>query len=303
LSLAVFLLLAGFNGWMLRDALVNGPLWSDDYGLSGMQYGARQIYPAIGDYLQQNPGTQLIFSPSWANGADTLTRFFYDDPAPFSMGSIDGYFNQKLPLDDHTVFVMIPEELRRVEESGKFTDLRIDRTLPYPNGQPGFYFVRLRYVDNIDEILAEEQAARQVLQESDQVVAGVRARVSYSYLDMGDIHHIFDGDDNTLMRTMEANPLQVRIVYPQPQLLSGLKVRIGGTPTQVAVQLQDEAGNTLLGQVQYAPENPDPRTLTFNFDQVLAVQRILVDVTSVYEKEPAHVHLWEITPLTPEQVK
>lgn len=297
LPVALFLALAGFNFWMLGDALINGPRWFDDYGLGGMQYGARQIYPAIDDYLEQNPGVQLILSPSWANGADTLTRFFYDDPPPFSMGSIDGYFNQKLPLGDNTVFVMIPEELERVTQSGKFTDVRIEGAVPYPNGQPGFFFVRLRYVDNIDEILAQEQAERRVLQVSEQRVGDAPARVSYPYLDMGEIKHIFDGDPNTLVRTMEANPLQVRIDYVRPQLLSGLQVRIGGVPTEVAVQLQDENGNVLLGIAHYAAESPNPRTLEIDFGRALAARRILIDITSVYEREPAHVHLWEVTPL------
>jgi hypothetical protein len=43
--------LAGYNVFMLRDALVNGPTWFKDYGLGGMQYGADQIFGEIKNYF------------------------------------------------------------------------------------------------------------------------------------------------------------------------------------------------------------------------------------------------------------
>ena len=41
--------------------------------------------------------------------------------------------------------------------------------------------------------------------------------VKYSYLDMGPIENIFDGHQDTLIRTMEANPLVVEITPPQAE--------------------------------------------------------------------------------------
>ena len=66
---------------------------------------------------------------------------------------------------ENIVFVMIPDEYRQVVESDKFTGIKVIQVLPYPNGEPGFYFVRMQYADNFDDLLAEEKAARRMLQE------------------------------------------------------------------------------------------------------------------------------------------
>jgi hypothetical protein len=54
-GIGLFALLTLVNFAMLRDALVNAPTWYQDYGLGGMQYGARQLFPYIQDYLEANP--------------------------------------------------------------------------------------------------------------------------------------------------------------------------------------------------------------------------------------------------------
>ena len=51
LAVILFGVLAGYNVFMLRDALVNGPTWFKDYGLGGMQYGADQIFGEIKNYF------------------------------------------------------------------------------------------------------------------------------------------------------------------------------------------------------------------------------------------------------------
>lgn len=75
-SIALGAALALANIFMLRDALVNGPTWYQDYTLAGMQYGARQLFGAVKDYIAQHPDAQLIVSPSWTNGADAVAEFF-----------------------------------------------------------------------------------------------------------------------------------------------------------------------------------------------------------------------------------
>ena len=290
----VWLLLAAANLGMLTDALRNGPLWYRDYGLEGMQYGAPQIFQQIDEYLAENPGTQLMLSPSWANGTHVLMQFFSADPAPYELGSIVGYFNEHRPLDEQMVFVMIPEELEDVRASGKFTNLHIDQVLDYPDGRPGFYFVRLRYVDEIDAILAEEKAARQVLQSSLVTILGSEARVEYSALDMGRIEDLFDGDPGSITRGMEANPLRVEIYFDRPKTISSLTLRVGGVATRVIARLYDAEGHDPLTLDKTVNENPLPRDVGLSLDQPMEVLRVEIEVLSVNDGEPAHVHLWEI---------
>lgn len=291
----LFAVMVGFNGWMLNDALVNAPLWYTNYGLYGMQWGARQVFGEIRSILREKPQTRIILSPSWANGTDTIARFFFDDPLPFTIGSIEGYFVEKKELDEKTLFIMIPEEYEKVLKSQKFADVRVERILPYPNGQPGFYFVRLRYADNIDEILEAEREARRALREAQVMIDGETAQVRYSYLDAGAIEMVFDGDLNTLMRTMEANPLQVQITFKHERTVRGMTAKIGGEPTRLVVELRDAAGKTLFKTEQEAPANPTPRLLTLEFGEVSGVVQVWLDVFNLNEPAPTHVHLWEFS--------
>lgn len=293
LPLIFFLLLIGINVFITWDALTNGSFWHDDYGLGGMQWGGKQLFDEVKAVLQQDPGVKMIVSPSWANGTDTIARFFFTDPLPFRMASIEGYFNERQPLDEDTLFVMIPEEYGRMLVSGKFTDIHIEKIINYPNGEPGFYFIRLRYVDQIDQILAAEREERRLLQQADLTVEGEVWRLRYSYLDMGSIADAFDGDPETLIRTMEANPLVVEIDYPAARPITGLDVRVGGTPTAVKVILRDEE-DLDHSFSQEVGESPTPRSILFDLPQALTCTQMRVEVWSTRDQEPAHVHLWEI---------
>ncbi|MBP8857520.1 MAG: glycosyltransferase family 39 protein [Anaerolineaceae bacterium] len=294
-SLGVFGLLAGINIFLCVQALTVGALWSQDYGLGGMQYGARQLTAAINKYLDENPGTPILVSPSWANGTDTTMRFFYQDGLPFGMGSVEGYFNERRDDIENTVFVMIPDEYRQVVESDKFTGIQVIQVLPYPNGEPGFYFVRMRYADNFDDILVEEKAARQVLQEEVLEVQGMETWVSYSYLDMGSISYLFDGDDLSLVRSLEANPLQVNLEWDTPRQIERILMRIGGATTTLSLEGFNASGDSILDQTYEIAQDPNPRTITVELPGRLSLNRLEIDVKNTYDSEPSHVHLWEIT--------
>ena len=294
LAVLTFALLAGVNVYMLRDALVNGPLWFRDYGLGGMQYGAKQLTEAIDEYQNQNPGARLMVSPSWANGTDTILRFFYPEDLPYQMGSIEGYLYEIQPLDEQTVFVMIPQEFKMVNANPKFTDVRVEKTVPTPDGQTGFYFVRLRYADNIAEILESERQARQALRESEIRQGNLILPVRYSYLDMGEIAQLFDGDENSLVRTLEANPLRLHITMNEQIRISGVEARIGGTATEVTATLVDAAGQVLAQEQISAADDPNPRWVSLHFNQAYTPAALWLDIRSLNDGEPAHVHLWEV---------
>lgn len=293
LVIPLFLFLALFNFRMLQDALLNGPRWHTDYGLGGMQYGARQVFGEIDRRLRETPDEKIILSPAWANGTDIVARFFYPDPLPFEIGSIDGYFYERRPLDDNTLFIMISEEYQRAQESGKFTDIRVEQTMLTPNNQPGFYFVRLRYVDDIGAILAAERRQRRVLQEKEIILDGQPAHVRYSYLDMGEIENIFDGDPYSLVRTLEANPLQVIITFNGTRQVQMVSLRIGGAATQARVEAIDAEGNTLAARQQEVEQQPNPRELELSFDRPVEAGGLRLEIKNIHDREPAHVHLWE----------
>lgn len=294
LVLGTFILLAGGHAWLLRTALVDGPLWDTDYGLNGMQYGARQVFSAIDNILKYDPQTRIVLSPTWANGTDIVARFFFE-PTPFELGSIDGYLLEHKDVSDDTLFIMTPDEYQKTLETNKFTDVRVEKTLPAPNGQPAFYFIRLRYVDNIDALLEEERAARRILQETSVYLGSTPVTVRHSYLDMGEAALLFDGNNDSLIRTLEANPLRLEIVLPDERFISSVILRIGGTHTTAHLELFDAQGKQLQILQRVALEEPQPHDLKFVLNKPVKVKELKIDVSNTYDLEPAHVHLWEVT--------
>ncbi len=291
----VFAVLSFFNGYILHDALINGPVWYTEYGLFGLQYSPTVVFPAVRDSLAQNPGTKLYLSPNWANGTDILARYFFDDPLPFEFGSIDSFIMDERPLSQQDLLVMTPEEHTQMLESGKFRNIHYEKILPYPNGKPGFYFTRLEYIENIHEIFEEElKARRQLIQSALVLQDGSAAEVEYSPLDMGKITHVFDGDDFTLGRTWESNPFVIKLTLENPHPTAAIKLRVGGEATHVRLMLKIEGQDEALLLQQEYPETPQPRTVMLTLPQPESVLSAEITVKNIDNDERAHVHLWEV---------
>ena len=306
LTLGTWVLLAGMSFYLVGDALINGSTWSTDYGLGGLQYGARQVFGEVQTYTREHPDVPVVISPAWANGTDVVFRFFIPDPrsvevlgqvrdpAPVKLAGIDSWLVEKHPLDDRMLFILPPEEFERAQTSLKFSQIQVDRILAYPDGKPGFYFVHLRYVENIDQIMQVELEDRRALITGETIISGQSLPVQVSRLDMGEIKHIFDGDLKTFMRTMEANPLLVRIQFPVPKAVHGLVLQIGGTASTLAVVAQ-VAGETSprLWNLQ-VDESPLPRPLEVDFGEALDITSVEIRLSNTHDPEPGHVHLWEL---------
>lgn len=295
LTIAVFGVLAGSSLFQLDDALTNGPTWFNDYGLGGMQYGARQIFPAVQEAAAANPERRYLLSPSWTNGTEEVVRFFTGNDRKFDLGSVSGYLLDEYDDLEQTTFVMIPEELRMAAASGKFTGMTLERVLLYPDGKPGFYFIRMHYSDSFHTMLESEIQNRKSLQEDTVTWDGQPALVRFSALDMGQIADALDGNPKSIMRTLEANPLRLDIQPEQPRTASTVRVRVGGNPTQVTLRLYPTGGGNPLYYRQLVEETTEPRFLRFNLGRQVEFQRLVVEVLSTGIGEPAHVHLWEVS--------
>ncbi|HET9906148.1 MAG TPA: hypothetical protein VFQ23_05895, partial [Anaerolineales bacterium] len=298
LALSVFVILAGVNIRMLSDALRNGPLWFNDYGLGGMQYGAFQIFDIIEEYLSEHPDTKIIFSPDWANGADTVARYFLDDYSSIQMGSIQGHVIQKLPLDSTTLFIMTPYEYADIKDNPKFTDVDVETIVPYPDGSPGFYFVRLRYVDNVEEVFAAEKAVREELRESTLLIDGQQVKLRYSYLDADfqdkSMALVFDNDPFTVAKTFETNPFVIEMTFPKARMLNGFSIIIGSASVQITLKCYattDAEPITYTFEGQGTNQQPE---LSFDFSKPTKAQVLRVEVLDPHAHDQAKVHIWEL---------
>ncbi len=283
---------------LLQNALANGPLWFTDYGLYGMQYGARQLFEeAIPPILANEPQTQVLVSSAWANGADEFLRFFFSeaDQQRIRMGGVDSYLFSQQPLDDHLLFVMTPSEYEKARRSPKFKSVTVERTIPYPNGNPGFYFARLAYADNVAAIFAAEKEARRALLTTDMDLWGQKVTLRYSQTDMGQPGYVFDGDHFTLMRGLEANPFILDMAFSEPRPVTGLAGDFGLFDMLLTVRLYSGAGSEpTVYELKRPNDSKDP-----NFSMSFAnppekVTRVRLEIKNYSAGENANIHLMEL---------
>lgn len=298
IALTAFVVLASANVYMLNDALKNGALWFRDYGLGGMQYGAFQIFDIVDEYVKDNPDAKIIFSPDWANGADVVARFFLDNFSSIQMGSVRGHITHILPLDNRTLFIMTPQEYDIIKESPKFADIDVETIVPYPDGNPGFYFVHLRYVDNIDEIFAAEKAVRLALQESTLTIDGQEVNLRYSYLDSEFqdkwIALVFDNDPFTVAKTLETNPFVLEMTFPTRRTVKGFSIIIGSAKVQITLKCFSKPG---AQPIIYTFEGQGTRNkpeLSFDLPAQTELQVLQVETLDLLSSEQAKVHIWEL---------
>ena len=294
LALVVFAGLSLANLAMLTDALTDGPTWFQNYGLEGMQYGGQQLFAAVQETLAQNPQAELVVTPSWANGTEAIARFFLPDSLPARLDSIDTYLIRRGVIRPETIFVMTADEYIRAQESGKFTDLQALRVVPYPNGQPGFIFASLRYVDNIDALFMTEYAERRKLQEGQVIIDGQQAAVRYSLLDMGRIQDLWDGSPRSVARTFEANPFVIELTFEQPRSLSGLDLVIGDTEANLQLELYPAQGGDPLKLEFGLAGSVETPAASVDFGQTVVASGLRLVYNDLRQAEPAHVHLWEL---------
>ena len=268
-ALAAFGLLALVGGGMLQQAVVRGPTWYSDYGLGGMQYGAREVFEEASVFLTQRPESQVWIFPTWLNGSDVLRRFFAPGETRIHLLSLESFLAERFDSMERAILVLSREDFRRVIETGKFSEVRIDRILPLPDGRPGFYFVRMGYSVEADVIFAAENEARRQMVEEEAVVGGRTVLVRHTPFDMGGIGDLFDGDPETLVRTAAINPAVIEVDFGEAVSITavtittsrmevGLRIRTFGPPTAQSEPVETTFSAQLQGPTLNVVLDPPP---------------------------------------------
>jgi hypothetical protein len=249
------LILANF--FMLHDVLTNGPTWYDNYGLTGLQYGGPQVFTAIRDYLEREPGTEVWLFPSWLNGSEMLKRYFLPDDPRVQLLDFDGFLASKFDLTDQTLLVMDHANYQRLIDSGKFAGAQIERTISLPNGLPGYHLLTARYSPDIDRLLQQEH---QALEQAEVVVNGETWQVSHTALQNGIIQNLFDRNPDTSMTTRGNNLAIIDITLPEPRSIAGLTLASDNRELQLAIEVYADraaqAGRYESTFTQLQPDQP-----------------------------------------------
>ena len=288
LAVGVFVLLGVANFGMLQDALVNGPTWYTNYGLYGMQYGAQEIFAEIRAYLRQSPDTRVRLSPAWANGTDYLLRFFMNDDPRVRLDSVESYLYRRQPLSDDMLFIMTPDEYRKAQASPKLTDVRLERTLPYPDGQDGFFFTHFRYSSAADALFVRPELVTASI-----TLDGQAVQVHHSSFEAGRLQDMFDRDPLTLVRMEEANPAIIELAFPMPRAVRGVLVTVGSMDVGLTAFLYaDENGDPVIYSRNYTGLPPDPTVkLDWELSQVIKMR---LEIQALGRSGKVKIHIREI---------
>jgi hypothetical protein len=294
-ALAIGLSVPSFT--MLRDALANGPTWFTDYTLYGMQYGSRQVFgELVPSLLKDFPFLRVGVSPNWANSTETFIPFFVPKELQprVRMQWIGEFVSKRQPETSGTILVMPADEYATARSSSKFKEVKVERVIPYPDGKPGFYAVRLRYADDVDRILAEELEARTRPVTEEVVVGGETITVTHSQFDGGALQSLFDDDPSSLARGLEANPLVLDFAFKAPRSVGGLSVTTGSMNMTLTVELsrEGEPGPRVFAQT-FRDLPPDP-TVTMNLGAGPAVKRLKLSILQLGVAGPTNIHVREV---------
>jgi 4-amino-4-deoxy-L-arabinose transferase-like glycosyltransferase len=294
-SVSIFVLLTAVQLWMLLDALANGATWYRDYGLNGMQYGARQVFGEVGRYLRQDPQSHMVVSPVWANGTDELQRFFLPDEPRVALHDLRWYAEQKRVLAEDTVLILTRDEFGRIVSDPKFVLTRTESVLRYPDGSEAFYFVRFRYAADFEARRSAEREKRHALVREEVLLQGETVEVAHSHLDTGRVALLFDGDAKTLVRTAEVNPAVVQITFSALRELDGITVTTGAMDLCLTARLYGkERGRPSVYAAEFVGLPGEP-TVHLPFDPpVTGVKRIRIEIQNIRSGDRDNVHVREI---------
>lgn len=299
LSLGLFAVLTFGSLRLTWDAVMNGPTWYTNYGLYGMQYGARQVFgEVIPRLLRQDPNVQVAVSPTWANSTDYFKFFFIprEDLGRVQLQSLDYFLYERRNLDANTVLVLPPEEYARALNEPKLADIHVEAVVVYPDGAPGLRFIRLRYSDQAEAIFAQEREERRQPVEATQLIDGQEVTIIHSRLEGGQLSDLFDGDAFTLARGLEANPLVFQFRFPEPRRIPQVTLTLG-TMIDFEVILraygpQDETPFTYRQRFFNLPADP---TITLPLEGApLVIARLELEIHDYLSGETASIHVREI---------
>lgn len=297
LFVALAVALAAASARIAAISLTEGPMWSRDYGLYGMQYGAAQVMKAAREELLRSPSTHVFLSSTWANNPEAFIDFFLAGPerARAQMGDAQTYLFSRAPLTSDDLFIMTPDQFEAVSKSNKLVIEKLVRTVPWPDGRPGFFFVRMRYSAEADREFAEERAARRRLIEETAVLDGKTVRVRHSMADMGSAGDLFDRRPETLMRGLEANPFILEVLFPEPREISRVRVTLGSMEViRLRVRVTPTAGSERSYEQTYRNMPGDPTIELALPGGPVHTKALHIEIEEVDARD-THIHVRELS--------
>lgn len=290
-----FIILVVFNIYMTWDALTNGPAWSSDYSLHGMQWGATQVFEDVKEFRSENPKVRIDLTPNWANNFNELERFFLGDEDQLytTRNSLDGYRTERRGLTKDTLVLMTSNEYRNLLEDPLFTDINIVQTIMAPDMSIAFYWVTMRYSDEAERLFNEIEEQRRRPMPDTLLIDGEEVTATHSYLDMGSFQDIMDNNLDSVIRSGGSNPLEITFDFDEPKAMNSIAFLIGSGSSQLQLTAVGEDGTVFEFDQSYEHVQA-LRWAYVEFDNEFVVDTLAIKLWNSDDGEPSNVHLWEM---------
>jgi hypothetical protein len=111
---------------------------------------------------------------------------------------------------------------------------------------------------------------------------------------MGEISHMFDGNRDTLGRTLEANPTVIELTFPKPRTIKGVAIIIGSAELEIKALAYPDQASPPIKAMQVLKGTVEQPEVSLDFGQAVLAQKLRLEIRDLYQTEPAHIHIWEI---------
>lgn len=280
---------------LTRDVLTQSPQWIQDFGIDGIQWGAKQVFTKALELHELYPESHIRISGGWTWQADTLKLFFIPDEYPVETGNADLFLDQYKPEISDYFFILNPEDFQKTTSNPVIGSYQLLEIIPYPDGNPGFYVTKLAYAPDAQKIMADRLVEVTRLFEENAYWLGQQVVIRHTRLQEGDFEKITDGDPGTFLKTDEVNPLIIEVDFSQPVLMGGINAVIGSEELHLTLEL-----NTTEGQFTFKEEFPGSagqKTVSIAFNKEYEVKSFRYVQQDPYAVPQAIIHLWELSPL------
>jgi hypothetical protein len=265
-----------------------------------MQYGASQLFEReIPKYLSTHTSARIFVSPVWANGPENFVDFFIPDKfkQQIIFESGEGLFRKRYDFKPDDLVFLTAQEYEKIQNNPVFSYINVEKTIPYPDGTIGFYVIRLEYAKNYEELYR-----RVLIEERKPVLSKVKflnqtVQVWHSRLGYGDITAIFDGNPNTLVRGLSANPFTIKIVNEIPLTIQKISLTTGTMNFAVKTEIISTSnnGSPYLLNNTFLKQGPDPTVIIPLADIQTMVNTITMEVTDLDKTDTAEIHIRDLT--------
>jgi hypothetical protein len=280
---------------LLHQALTHGPTWYRDYGLYGMQWGAKQLFvESIPQFLRDYPHARVVISMSWANGGDVFLPFFFENQHDrVTDGSPEPFLTKKRELTEDVFFVAPRSEYERVANHAVIEIVSTPRILYFPDGSPGFYFFNMRYSPEAPELLERARMKRQELVPARVKLGNRTVTVRHSLQDIGSAADIFDSNPESLLRGLEANPFILEIDFRSPVTVGEICLNLAGKSLNVRALGFDQHRQLVFNGYS---DSPFDGAVDSNYCIMIqtpaeAVQLLRFEILDLIPEPEPHIHV------------